>query len=287
MKIKQILVPLTGESKATHVADLAFQIARRTQAHVVGTDTVADPGPFLDQTGVGMMAGYYDELFKSAEKVQAQKRANAKAAFEDSRSGAAVAVAEKPAVTAEATAQWISGEAHNGATVSLFGRLSDLIVVNHPGEKAGYADMQAFETAVFTARRAVLLVPGGCKGLGQRAAIAWNGSIEACGAVEGALPLLAGLDGVDIIQVGDIPLGNATSQALADYLAWHGISTKIRVSADKGERTAKLIQNEAKAAGATFMVMGAYTHSPLRELVLGGVTQYMITHGTLPLVMAH
>jgi nucleotide-binding universal stress UspA family protein len=287
MKIKQILVPLTGESKATAVADLAFQIAKQSQAHVIGTDTVTDPGPFLDQTGVGMMAGYYDELFKSAEKVQNQKRANAKAAFEEARGKAGVAISAKAQTTPEATAQWLAGEPVNGATVSLYGRLSDLIVLAHPGEKAGYADMQNFETAVFTARRAVVLVPEGCAGLGKRAAIAWNGSIEACGAVEGAIPLLETLDGADIIQVGDIPPGNASAAALADYLGWHGIAAKVHNVADKGERTAKLIENAVKTAGASCLVMGAYTHSPLRELVLGGVTQYMITHGKLPLIMAH
>jgi nucleotide-binding universal stress UspA family protein len=275
MSIKQILVPLTGESKAEHVCNLAFDIAVRSGAHVIGTDTVADPGPFLDQSGVGMMAAYYDELFKSAEKVQTQKRSNAAQAFEAARGKHG------------ASASWVSGVDYNGQTVSLFGRLVDLIVVNQPGATASFAEMQVFETAVFTARRPVLVVLAAAKALGRRAAIAWNGSVEACGAVEGALDLLSGLDGVDIIQVGDIKAGNATAQSLVDYLERHGIAARIRTVADKSGSTAKLIAAEAKAAGASFMVMGGYTHSTLRELILGGVTQHMIGYSEMPVVMAH
>ncbi len=291
MAIKQILVPLTGESKAEHVCAMAFDIAGKSAAHVVGTDTIADPGPFLDQSGVGMMAAYYDELFKSAEKVLAQKRANASQAFESARSkfGAKLVEASggQPANGAGVTAKWISGADHNGQTVSLFGRLSDLIIVCQPGPTASFGEMQVFETAVFTARRPVLVVPNGAKSLGRRAAIAWNGSVEACGAVEGALDLLAGLDGVDIIQVGDIKPGNATAQSLAVYLGWHGIAAKIKTVSDQGGSTAKIIIGEAKSAGASFLVMGAYTHSPLRELILGGVTQHMIGYADIPVVMAH
>lgn len=291
MSIKQILVPLTGETKAENVCSLAFDIAGKFGAHVMGTDTVAEPGPFLDQSGVGMMAAYYDELFKSAEKVQAQKRTNAAQAFESARTkfGAQLAnpSAGQPAKASGVTAKWIPGTDYNGQTVSLFGRLSDLIVVAQPGPTASFGEMQVFETAVFTARRPVLVSPPGAKSLGKRAAIAWNGSVEACGAVEGALDLLGGLDGVDIIQVGDIKAGNATAQSLAVYLGWHGIAAKIRNVADKGGSTAKIIAEEAKATGASFLVMGAYTHSPIRELILGGVTQHMIGHAGVPVVMAH
>jgi nucleotide-binding universal stress UspA family protein len=287
MNLKQILVPLTGETKVTHVVDMAFSLARESRAHVVGTDTVTDPGPFLDQSGVGMMASYYTDLFKTAEKVQAQKRENAFNTFEESRKRAGVQISDEPGGPTDASAEWISGTPYNGATVSLLGRLCDLIVVNQPGEKASYAEMQLFESAAFSAHRPILVVPPGCASLGNRAAIAWNGSVEACMAVNGALPMLSGLDAVTVIQVGEIPVGNADSDSLAQYLGWHGIPAKVRKLADQPSGTSKVIAAEAKACGATFMVLGAYTHSPLRELILGGVTQSMITDSQLPMIMAH
>lgn len=287
MKIKQILVPLTGESSAIHVADMAFLVARESRAHVIGTDTVAAPDLYMDQSGVGMTPVYYADLLKTFEKVAGQKRQHAMASFDASRKTAGIQLSDKPGATAGVTAEWVSGETYNGNTVSTLGRLCDLIVLNQPGEIASPAEMQVFENAVFGARRPVLVVPPKCTELGLRAAIAWNGSIEACAAVEGALSLLAGLESVDIIQVGELKPGAATAEALQNYLGWHGIAAKIRKAEDKSKSTGKIIAEQAMAAGATFMVMGAYTHSPLRELVLGGVTQSMISHGNMPLLMAH
>ncbi|MBL8644881.1 MAG: universal stress protein [Rhodospirillaceae bacterium] len=287
MKIKQILVPLTGETKALHVVDLAFQIARESGAHVIGTDTVSDPGPFLDQTGAGMTAGYYSEVYKTIEKAQAEKRKHAFAAFDASRKTNGIALADKPGSAIGVTAEWLPGEGYNGNAVSAVGRLCDLIVINLPGEKSTLADRQLFEMAAFNTRRPVLLVPPGCTELGSRAAIAWNGSAEACAAVEGALPLLTGLDGVDIIQVGRLKPGKLEAVMLQNYLGWHRIATRVVEVPDAGGSTAKIIHDQAKASQATFLVMGAYTHSPLRELILGGVTQSLSATSELPLVMAH
>ena len=35
------------------------------------------------------------------------------------------------------------------------------------------------------------------------------------------------------------------------------------------------------------LVMGAYTHSRLRQAFLGGVTQHILANATLPILMAH
>jgi nucleotide-binding universal stress UspA family protein len=38
---------------------------------------------------------------------------------------------------------------------------------------------------------------------------------------------------------------------------------------------------------ADMIVMGAYGHSRLRELVLGGVSRALLAHMTMPVLMAH
>ncbi len=39
--------------------------------------------------------------------------------------------------------------------------------------------------------------------------------------------------------------------------------------------------------GADLLVMGAYHHSALREMIFGGVTWYMLDHADLPVLMRH
>ena len=37
----------------------------------------------------------------------------------------------------------------------------------------------------------------------------------------------------------------------------------------------------------TFMVMGAYGHSRIRQFLLGGVTRYVLGRATIPVLLAH
>ncbi len=54
-----------------------------------------------------------------------------------------------------------------------------------------------------------------------------------------------------------------------------------------GRAPALAILEEAKAQGADLVVMGAYAHSRLRELVFGGATRDLLRAATVPLLMAH
>ena len=40
-------------------------------------------------------------------------------------------------------------------------------------------------------------------------------------------------------------------------------------------------------SGTDFLVMGGYGHSRVREMILGGVTRYILDHPGLPVLIAH
>ena len=44
---------------------------------------------------------------------------------------------------------------------------------------------------------------------------------------------------------------------------------------------------KAEIVGASYIVMGAYGHSPTVEAIFGGVTRSMLTNTKLPLLLAH
>jgi nucleotide-binding universal stress UspA family protein len=58
------------------------------------------------------------------------------------------------------------------------------------------------------------------------------------------------------------------------------------VQATAAEAGAALLK-KARQAKADLLVMGAYGHSPLREQLLGGATQYVLMHATLATWLAH
>lgn len=284
MAIKHILVPLTGESNAAHVVICALKLAQRLSAHITVTDTAGDPRMFIGVDPTDGIASV--EVYRLLEEVQENKRAQARKSFDEAVAITKVAIVDKLPGTGS-SAGWFDGRTVRGATVTTLGRLADLVVVNRPGDKGGVSDHEAIEIAVFSERRPVLIVPPGAPEIGQHAAIAWNGSVEAADAVERSLDLLAPGSTLTIIQVGDIRPGGAPAKDLMAYLGWHGLTSELRQVADQPQATGKLILKTAQAAGAGLLIMGAYTHSRLRERLLGGVTNHVLKKAGIPVLLAH
>jgi nucleotide-binding universal stress UspA family protein len=78
----------------------------------------------------------------------------------------------------------------------------------------------------------------------------------------------------------------AAGDALVRHLAWHGIEARTVRTKPSGS-VGQALMAQAIDTGADLLVMGGYGHSRLRELVLGGVTRWMIDHGGLPVLVAH
>ena len=54
-----------------------------------------------------------------------------------------------------------------------------------------------------------------------------------------------------------------------------------------GNSVGEVLLDQAARQKADLIVMGAYGHSRLREIALGGVTRYMLKHATVPVLMSH
>jgi nucleotide-binding universal stress UspA family protein len=165
------------------------------------------------------------------------------------------------------------------------GLLADLIVLARDAQAEGLY-VPAFETALFSLGRPVLLtLPEKCERLGERVGFAWNGSREAARALTAALPLLAGARQVTVIALGERKKGQVGVEAVLSYLRLHGVAAEARVleTAWKGQR----LLEELGILSADLLVMGAYGHSRLREIILGGATQEIVEQARLPVFFAH
>jgi nucleotide-binding universal stress UspA family protein len=49
----------------------------------------------------------------------------------------------------------------------------------------------------------------------------------------------------------------------------------------------EVLLEEAGRVNADLVVAGAYSHSRLRELILGGVTRHVLQNAAIPVLMAH
>jgi len=286
MFMKSVYLALSGETEATAAAEAAFLLTKTFNAHLVGSDTVAEAGPFLDQTGVGMMAAYYDELYQTAEKVQTHKRKTAGDVFEKARDRHNVTLKDKPEDYGP-TCYW---HAHDGDAdvVARLGRLADVIVLTCPGERSSYSDLRTLEQAVFHARRPVLMIPAEAYlDLSAPILVAWNGSAEAARALINSVPLLTQGGAVTLLQIGSLESNSTDIYEAEAYLRLHGVGVATKIVEHKKMLVSDHVAREAEELGAGCLVMGAYTHNPWREMVLGGVTHSMIRNAQLPVLFAH
>ena len=74
---------------------------------------------------------------------------------------------------------------------------------------------------------------------------------------------------------------------LRDYLARHDGRAEVRTFRSRATEVAEGLLATAAEAGADVLVIGAYGHSRRRELLMGGVTQHIIEHTRLPVLMIH
>ena len=198
------------------------------------------------------------------------------------------------ALAHHASAQFLHQSGAVDAIIAQEGRLSDLIVISRGAHAASPHNDDAVMAALFNTGRPVLLTPKAEGGVpapwrDKTIALAWNGSLEAARALWGAMPLLEQAETLHVLTArrhgGVVDL---TGEArLLDYLKAHGLHTEI-IAVEFGRHSeAELVLEQARELKADILVMGAYGHSRLREMMLGGFTEHLLQRADMPLLLAH
>ncbi|MDR3517701.1 MAG: universal stress protein [Azospirillaceae bacterium] len=192
------------------------------------------------------------------------------------------------AVTARAPGvmvDWADLDGLAAPLVTAWGQRADFLVFGPQMGRGGGDDRLELRAGLFATDRPVLVVPPG-PGLpfGERVAIAWRDDKRTVRSVLAAVRLLSKARQVQVlvgVRSGD------PEPRLPAILAEHDIAATLHVlPIGPGIFGAELLA-QAHALDADLLVMGAYSHSPWREAVLGGVTRYMLAHADLPILMRH
>lgn len=286
-EFKTILVPVADGATAAASLDAAFGLAATFGAHVVGLHVRTDPTSAVPLVGEGMSGAMVEEMMSVAERQSAERAGRARAAFDAACARHAVPLALSPPVQGP-TAQWDDTVGREEEAVAWRGRLSDLVVLGRPAEGAEAPSLMTLNAALMESGKPLLLAPPTPPAtIGKRVAVAWNGSAEAGRAVAFALPLMKRAEAVTVISLTeDSRTASAPGGELCAFLAWHGIQAECKV-VHAGAQAGHVLLNECAAAGADLLVMGAYTHSRLRQLILGGVTRHVLTQSEIACLMCH
>ena len=277
MTYKTILVHLDGRARNAERLDFAFGIAAMFEGHLVGLyapGVARIPSYALAEAGPALREIVERRRAESVRQTQKEFR-------------------EAAARHGDAGAEWRESAAEPAAAVRLSARYADLVVAAQP-EPQDDAEVRAVaHELALAAGRPVLFVPyaGRFATAGRRVMIAWDAGVEAARAVSDALPLLKRADSVEVAvfdpERGRREHGEQPGADVALYLARHGVKVSVARQSGANFEVGAQVLSRAADTGADLIVMGAYGHSRVRELVLGGVTRTMLESMTVPVLMSH
>lgn len=116
--------------------------------------------------------------------------------------------------------------------------------------------------------------------------VAWKDCSQARRALHDALPLLERAESVAVVGVGDEVSVNRL-EAVAGHLRRHNVKARHwHISSSQEDVCADLL-GQAEREGADLVVAGVYSHGPLAERVLGGVTRQILKSTDISWFLAH
>jgi len=276
MMPKVILALIDGGPLSDATLEAGFLVAKQFDAHLEVLHVRADPATMTSIVGGGISGtAIVEPAMQAMQRVVEGRAQRARAAF------------DRIAAKAGAIATWRQETGNGPVVLAGAARLSDLTVIGRPDATSDDQLPASLDSALFDTGRPVLVAPPiPLSTIGRRIAIAWNGSPKASRAVAAALPFL---EKAETISVLTVPAGKrgSSGDALAAYLDLHGVKATVESVDPQGKSIGKAMLEHAQSRGVDLLVMGAWGHSRIREMILGGVTREVLAHATLPVLMAH
>lgn len=278
MTYKTILVHINDQRRVGGLVDVAARVASLSGAHLIGL-YVVPPVPTFGATtmGAGIIKSGLATFREEAHRVQL--------AFEE-------ACRNRPFVS-----EWRLVEPHHKDVADILldhGHSADLIVASQRDRSWEFSSLlDAPERLAIESGRPLLVVPhaGRFPTVGSRVTIAWNGRREVARATFDALPLLKAAKSVRIVWVNpqkdEAAHGELPTSEIAVALSRHGVKCEAASSFASDIQVGDVLLSGLTDDGSDLLVMGAYGHSRLREMVFGGATRHILEHMTVPVLMAH
>ncbi|HIJ61230.1 MAG TPA: universal stress protein [Rhodospirillaceae bacterium] len=282
---RTILACLSDSDSAEATLGLALMVGQAHQAHVEAIHVRPDPAASVPLIGEGMSGAMVEEMMAAADAQATERASRVRAQFAAVRERCNAPLASGPAPEPQFSVSWREEAGREEEVLANAGRLTDLVVFAHPDPDRDSPSIMSLNAVLMESGRPLLLAPAVLPlSLGRRVAVFWNGSVEASRAVLAARPMLKKAETVMIFSA--IEGDQASPAELAGYLAWHGVKADVHSFSTAGHAGPALLK-EAGAMGCDLIVMGAYTHSRLRQLILGGVTRHVLHAAQLPVLLCH
>jgi nucleotide-binding universal stress UspA family protein len=286
MAIRKILLPLTGTAAGEAALSTALMIARLWDAHVTALHVRVDSRDVAPLAGEGLSGAMIEEMMSATEKESSDRAHAVRAMFDHFAAEQDVIIGEARPGSDHATASFAAVTGREEELVAQLARLADVTVVPHPEAGEDVSSSDALHAVLFDSGRPVLIAPRVAPdSIGTRICVAWNGTAESASAVLAAIPWMQRADAVRILSAEEYQRRGPAAQDLAAYLACHSIDAEVATFRMVNNKVGGGLLAATLEFGADLLAMGAYSHSRLRQLILGGVTRHVLEHATIPVMM--
>jgi nucleotide-binding universal stress UspA family protein len=291
MNFRTILAAVSGGGASAGVMEIGCRLARRFNSHIEFFHVRFDPRDMALVAADGFGTPLAGELVETAVRDAAATAARARGLFEATVKRHALLLREEPppigidaALLTQPSACWREDIGDSPVKASDRARLFDLMILGRSGRVVDEPHSDAIEEALLTAGRPVLVAPADPPPtLGERIAIAWNGTPECAKALSASRPFLLRAREIHVLS-----LGQTGAADLAKHLAWYGIhAIADDVHPVKGVGAGELLLAAAHEHAADLLVMGGYGHAPWRQMLFGGATREVLRTSLLPLLLSH
>jgi len=289
--IKNILLPLNGSGDLESVMGIALEFAKRFEAHLSAVVVGSDPSEVATLAGEGLSAGMVSEMIDAAAN-EAQRRAIEVRAYFDAlmRQNAIEryspsSASSPPSEHVSASLDVLDGSEHDAITWRA--RLADMTLVPFLATDADPRASETLHAILFDSGRPLVIAPPKPpKSVGKRIAIAWNGTPESSLALRCTLPWAKTAEAVQILTSPTYQRRGPEAEDVLAYLRLHGISATARTFEPIDRSVGSGLLTAAQEFEADMLSMGAYSHSRLRQMILGGVTRHILENANLTVLMS-
>ncbi len=290
--MRSILVAASGSDSDTPVFETALAAARPLAAHLdflhvlptVGDAAVNTPHSdfAIGRAGAAAMERIKTEITRRSRAAERH--------FREFCALHSLPVVEAPQPGHQTSVSWqeISGDALECLTFRA--RHRDLVVMGRMKGPDGLPS-DLLELVLVRSGRPMLVAPASDRGLSGPAIVAWKESAEAARALAASLPLLKHAASVTLIAIGeDSSATDAVKEGLnatTRQLAWHGIAADTFFIGGGRRSIADVLTSIIAERQAGLLVMGAYGHSRMREILFGGCTQQFLRDAPVAVLLAN
>lgn len=277
--IKSILVCTDGSPHSEVACEYAIHLTQRIQGHLTALhvlDSRMLEGPLMSDISGWVGAQPFGAQLQQFRDLLQQKGEAVVEAVADK--------CEKAGVKAETRLEM----GHPVSVILEQERKAELVVLGQNGEHVEFADEMLGSTVERVLRHSVkpcLVVPSAFKAITKILA-AYDGSDHSSRALHEAIELAqelkVPLSILTVTEEKDFEKANAITREGLEMAKAHNCEANHLVA--KGPADVGIL-NTAEKFGYDLLVMGAYGHSRIREMILGSVTTQVVARTDLPVML--